>query len=796
MKAMLGAERTEEDKLRFRSDVERLRKRLHDQKRGLINPRGKYVQYWDLVTCTALMFTLFVTPFEVGMDLVTKMDCLFVINQIVSLVFLFDMIVQFFLPTKVGKHGEYERRHLRLAWHYAKSWLLIDIISIIPFDILVYSGALSGPVKMVKLLRVLRLLKLIKVLRASSIIERWQSTFAIPSATMTLVSWTFAAVVALHWFACGWALLSQLMASQRGDVGSATQLDIEAGLLARMASADADRTASGNPCIGCIGGDDSTTALCEMPCLTECEREVMAELNMLGGSQTSYTTELSFVSNSENWICRAVDAGLLTKAAVVPDGAPVDIYFTALLVSMLTLVGGVATITPTNITEYVFFFAAILAGTVLFAAVQGIICGVVTTGDPDEIAWRQNNDNLNYMMEDCGMDQEMRVRVRMYFAKAKKMLKRKSYETLVDQCLSDELKGDVRYYISAGLFTKVLWMSGLSRDLLEDLSVKVRRTACAPKETIPGVEDHLIVIQVGVASRAGTFLSEGNYWGDVVVRSGRLRDTRSVTAVTYCEVGMLSRYDLFDVAKDYPEDEQKLRYEGLRMALERSMTIIAAYARWKLEASKQKRKRITEGAEPIKMMEPAEALMYVLHPNPEETWRTVDDAKIKELSAEEQHRKKEKEYFIDEFSKTPADQQAATLGRMLVELKQMMHEQQQQLTGIQYRLDGTPAVRDVVPGAPLVADATRLGLPPRAQVQTLPVGVIETAGVALASGSQGSSILVSPPQPMVPGQAPPGSPRSCASCSPSQRSAASWSRPSDRSNRADSEDLAEPHYFV
>ena len=33
----------------------------------------------------------------------------------------------------------------------------------------------------------------------------------------------------------------------------------------------------------------------------------------------------------------------------------------------------------------------VLMGAVLFAAVQGSICGVVTNGDPDETRWKQNN---------------------------------------------------------------------------------------------------------------------------------------------------------------------------------------------------------------------------------------------------------------------------------------------------------------------------------------------------------------------------------------------------------------------
>ena len=97
-----------------------------------------------------------------------------------------------------------------------------------------------------------------------------------------------------------------------------------------------------------------------------------------------------YVQNHEPWLCRAVEAGYFMPQAVVPGAAPTDVYVSALLVAMLQMVGGVSTILPTNVAEFGWFFGTVLAGTVLFAAVQGVVCGVVTTGDPDEIAWRQN----------------------------------------------------------------------------------------------------------------------------------------------------------------------------------------------------------------------------------------------------------------------------------------------------------------------------------------------------------------------------------------------------------------------
>jgi hypothetical protein len=78
------------------------------------------------------------------------------------------------------------------------------------------------------------------------------------------------------------------------------------------------------------------------------------------------------------------------------------------------LVGGVSTILPMNVPEYTFFFVAVLCGTVLFAAVQGVICGVVTNGNPDETRWQQCNDALNFMMEDTRVPEESRLLVRAW----------------------------------------------------------------------------------------------------------------------------------------------------------------------------------------------------------------------------------------------------------------------------------------------------------------------------------------------------------------------------------------------
>ena len=87
-----------------------------------------------MVTAGALMFTMFVTPYEVGLNLATKLDALFITNCIVNFIYLGDIIVAV-LPSGrqegASASGElkYERRHDQLAKRYMMGWSLpIDVV--------------------------------------------------------------------------------------------------------------------------------------------------------------------------------------------------------------------------------------------------------------------------------------------------------------------------------------------------------------------------------------------------------------------------------------------------------------------------------------------------------------------------------------------------------------------------------------------------------------------------------------------------------------------------------------------
>ena len=177
----------------FIRDCEVLRKRERIRRRGLINPRSKKVQYWDMTTTLALLFTATITPFEVCLGLETAWNALLYVNLVVNSIFMIDIVVQFFLPIHDPATGELIRNHKRIAKRYLKTWFVIDVGTVLPFDLVTVlaphlfaatcGGGNSVLLKGVKLLRTLRLVKLVRVLRASRIVQRWESSISISTST-------------------------------------------------------------------------------------------------------------------------------------------------------------------------------------------------------------------------------------------------------------------------------------------------------------------------------------------------------------------------------------------------------------------------------------------------------------------------------------------------------------------------------------------------------------------------------------------------------------------------------------
>lgn len=186
----------------------------HDSKL-VINPdRSKLMGKWDAVTTLALIFVAAVTPVEVGL-METSLNALFCVNRMIDVIFLFDLVLQFFLmyPVQTRYGRRLEHRHRKIIRHYLSTWFPVDLLSVLPLDAmgLIFNDEGLKKAKAVKVIRLLRLLKLTKALRASRLLRRAEVNLSITYQRLNLIKFFVMLAVASHWQACLWAMSLQLV---------------------------------------------------------------------------------------------------------------------------------------------------------------------------------------------------------------------------------------------------------------------------------------------------------------------------------------------------------------------------------------------------------------------------------------------------------------------------------------------------------------------------------------------------------------------------------------------------------
>jgi len=175
----------------------------------VIDPHNcKCIKYWDLFSGVLLVFVAFEAPYEAGFRDATDSGSHQSVNLAISMFFFFDLILQFFLPYSINtRYGEqFVFHHCLIAKRYLKTWFIIDLISIIPFEMLNPGKGLAS----VKIVRLIRLLKLLRLLRGSRMIHRWQAEVGISYRKTLLYQLFFGAIAAAHWFACTLGITSRI----------------------------------------------------------------------------------------------------------------------------------------------------------------------------------------------------------------------------------------------------------------------------------------------------------------------------------------------------------------------------------------------------------------------------------------------------------------------------------------------------------------------------------------------------------------------------------------------------------
>ena len=186
-------------------------------------PTGRLRKNWDLFCLVVLLYVCTVTPFSIafiGDDLKSYpyWGILYFCDRFVDAVFMVDIVFNFRTAwLDVEGHRCFEWRECALK--YMKGWLFVDVVSVIPYDLIELDtqsiNSRSGEeqdqlLMLLKLLRILRIAKVMKILRAARILKRMEQQMSIKFGVVKLVKFFVLIIMVAHWMACTYYLAGSM----------------------------------------------------------------------------------------------------------------------------------------------------------------------------------------------------------------------------------------------------------------------------------------------------------------------------------------------------------------------------------------------------------------------------------------------------------------------------------------------------------------------------------------------------------------------------------------------------------
>ena len=204
--------------------------RRTDRKKGIIYPEDKTKVYWDVWITIVLLFTCFLLPARLAfikpIESLETLHFWMYVNTALDIFFFIDIIFNF----NTAYYDDYltiEDRRYVIAKSYIMSWFLIDLISIIPFDVILSALHLNGLVrfakigKIYKIIKITRLIKLFKLLREHTRIYKILTDYLrIGLGLERLIFFSIMSVIAIHIVTCIWIIFPKIFESDPSDLNT------------------------------------------------------------------------------------------------------------------------------------------------------------------------------------------------------------------------------------------------------------------------------------------------------------------------------------------------------------------------------------------------------------------------------------------------------------------------------------------------------------------------------------------------------------------------------------------------
>ena len=145
---------------------------LPKRKRYMIYPDNHKKEVWDLFMTIILLISCVVTPVEIAFeaDISHAIQGIQIFDWAMDVLFLADMVV-IFISAQYTEEYEIIDNRTTIACGYLKGWFMVDLLSCVPFDILLNHSSYNKLIRVARISKLYKLVKLTKLLRILKIIK-------------------------------------------------------------------------------------------------------------------------------------------------------------------------------------------------------------------------------------------------------------------------------------------------------------------------------------------------------------------------------------------------------------------------------------------------------------------------------------------------------------------------------------------------------------------------------------------------------------------------------------------------
>lgn len=200
---------SDEVKYRRISQVTIIESEKKVRKSYIVYPDSRFHLIWGYLLIFLLGYTIIMAPLSLALIDYTNFPAVYFLDLIVNCMFFIDIIVC--MRTALDEDRDSQ---MVIFINYAKSWLVFDIVAIIPFDILLGDSVygLTLITRIPRFLRIFRVFKMVKLggnVSKNRFLKKIFEALNITAAVSKLLQFFVTMVIIIHVTGCIWIFIAK-----------------------------------------------------------------------------------------------------------------------------------------------------------------------------------------------------------------------------------------------------------------------------------------------------------------------------------------------------------------------------------------------------------------------------------------------------------------------------------------------------------------------------------------------------------------------------------------------------------